>query len=198
MLLCFWRWFLWHDGKHNTATHFLRRMYFYHGVQCSVYWTNFQRWEQQEACSKKKDGNTQRESVFSICVWGGRALKGQGSQMKQIKGELWPSGEALAGYRDEIQMEDHRWAIHGVSGFISVLFTSILIALFKVAILSAAYVVYIPCLRQSCGACRHACVSFLIQPACLPPVLRVVPAFFVIFIYPFHIGFWCWPSLMWC
>lgn len=111
--------------------------------------------------------------------------------MKQIKGELWPSGEALAGYRDEIQMEDHQWAIHGVSSFISVLFTSILIALFKVAILSAAYVVYIPCLRQSCGACRHACVLFLIQPACLPPVLRVIPAFFVIFIYPFHIGFLC-------
>lgn len=34
--------------------------------------------------------------------------------MKQIKGELWPPGEALAGYRDEIQMEDHRWAIHVV------------------------------------------------------------------------------------
>lgn len=97
--------------------------------------------------------------------------------MKQIKGELWPSGEALAGYRDEIQMEDHQWAIHGVSSFISVLFTSILIALFKVAILSAAYVVYIPCLRQSCGACRHACLVFdpaslsASCPACRPSFL---------------------------
>lgn len=36
--------------------------------------------------------------------------------MKQIKGEPWPPGETLAGYRDGIQMEDHEWGTQGVFG----------------------------------------------------------------------------------
>lgn len=53
---------------------------------------------------QQRDGNL---SVFSVWVLGGRVLAGQGSQMKQIKGELWPPGETLVEHRDGIQMEDH-------------------------------------------------------------------------------------------
>lgn len=34
----------------------------------------------------------------------GAGCRGQGSQMKQIKGEPWPPGETLAGHKDGIQM----------------------------------------------------------------------------------------------
>lgn len=57
-----------------------------------------------------------RERLFAQSVfegaghWGG----GQGSQMKQIKGEPWPPGETLAGHRDGIQMGDHGRGIQGV------------------------------------------------------------------------------------
>lgn len=37
----------------------------------------------------------------------GQGAGGQGSQMKQIKGEPWPPGETLAGHRDGIQMGGH-------------------------------------------------------------------------------------------
>lgn len=90
MLLCFRRWFLWNDCKHNTATHFLRRMYFYHGVQCSVYWTNFQRWEQQEACSKKRWKYTER--VFSQSVF-------EGAGHWRVKGHKWNKLRASCGPR---------------------------------------------------------------------------------------------------
>lgn len=47
-------------------------------------------------------------------------LGGQGSQMKQIKGGLWPPRETLADYRDGIQMEDHVRGIQETAGLLLV------------------------------------------------------------------------------
>lgn len=55
----------------------------------------------------KRWKSTEKKIVCSVCLWGGRdGIGGQRSQMKQIKGELWPPGETLAGHKDEIQMVD--------------------------------------------------------------------------------------------
>lgn len=43
----------------------------------------------------------------------GAGCRGQGSQMKQIKGEPWPPGETLAGHKDGIQMGSHGGIIQG-------------------------------------------------------------------------------------
>lgn len=43
-------------------------------------------------------------------------MAGQGSQMKQIKGELWPPGETLVEHIDGIQMEDHVRGIQEIPG----------------------------------------------------------------------------------
>lgn len=44
-----------------------------------------------------------RDCLLNLCLRG-QGVGGQGSQMKQIKGEPWPPGETLAGCRDGIQM----------------------------------------------------------------------------------------------
>lgn len=46
----------------------------------------------------------------------GAGCRGQGSQMKQIKGEPWPPGETLAGHKDGIQMGNHGGDFTGVLG----------------------------------------------------------------------------------
>lgn len=52
-----------------------------------------------------------RKEMLNLCRRG-QGLGGQGSQMKQIKGEPWPPEEVLAARRDGIQMEDHGRGIH--------------------------------------------------------------------------------------
>lgn len=55
-----------------------------------------------------------RDCLLNLCLRGKGVGGGQGSQMKQIKGEPWPPGETLAGHRDGIQMGDHGRGIQGV------------------------------------------------------------------------------------
>lgn len=62
---------------------------------------------------QSSNGNAQREIVWTIWVWRGQGIWGQGSQMKQIKGEPWPPGETLAGHRDWIQMGDQGRGVQG-------------------------------------------------------------------------------------
>lgn len=64
----------------------------------------------------------------------GQGAGGQGSQMKQIKGEPWPPGETLAGHRDGIQMGGHGRDMQGVLGLFPSLSLSfcLSLSLFKV------------------------------------------------------------------
>lgn len=55
---------------------------------------------------------TERDCLHNVCLRG-QGVGGHGSQMKQIKGEPWPPGETLAGYRDGIQMGDQGRGIQG-------------------------------------------------------------------------------------
>lgn len=77
---------------------------------------------------------TERDCFLNLCLRG-QGVGGQGSQMKQIKGEPWPPGETLAGHRDGIQMEDHGRGYTGGPGTLLLClcpFLPFLIALFKV------------------------------------------------------------------
>lgn len=65
--------------------------------------------------SKEMKMHRERDCLLNLC-WRGQGDGGQGSQMKQIKGEPWPPGETLAGHRDGIQMGDHGRIIQRVPG----------------------------------------------------------------------------------
>lgn len=67
---------------------------------------NIQYSETDRRLAVKRWKCTERDCLHSLCLRG-QDIGGQGSQMKQIKGEPWPPGETLAGHRDGIQMGDH-------------------------------------------------------------------------------------------
>lgn len=84
--------------------------------KCSKYLTGAE-WNsvRDRMFAVKRWKSTEKKIVCSVCVWGGRdRIEGERSQMKQIKGELWPPGETLAGYKDEIQMVHPERIIQGV------------------------------------------------------------------------------------
>ncbi len=74
------------------------------------------------AVLRGKDATAQRETVCSLS-WRRQGTGGEGSQMKQIKGEPWPPRETLTGHRDGIQMGDHERGLPRVLGlFLSLSF----------------------------------------------------------------------------
>lgn len=128
--------------------------------------------------------------------------------MKQIKGEPWPSGETLAGYRDGIQMEEPERVIHRGSGdssalsifFLSVFFFFITRVKLPKSTASVGHPVSVmgASSEQSCLSPHTlAQTARLSPPFHIQPVGKLSPTFGHDF-YWSHGWLWKRPHLMWC
>lgn len=102
--------------------------------------------------------------------------------MKQIKGEPWPSGETLAGYRDGIQMEEPERVIHRGSGDSSALFVFSFLCFFIITLVKVAKkhcICGTSCLCDGRGGCQQGSCTLLslafAQTACLSPSFHIQP-----------------------